>query len=315
MEDARAAAPVTIESNDLTVTEAAEALSERLQSDIGPVEDNRPPQALEEKKEPDLPVLSDDTKVTLKDGTRVPLRELRRGYTSRQYLTAKTQALAEERARFDGLKASTENHARLVAERHMALDRALDALMPREPDPSLVDSDPQRWKALRADYQEKMGLLGQVQRTAQMEFEAAQAARYAQERDLAHRQWMERQSQLEKIQEAMPQLKQPNASKKFMEDAIDTMAEYGISADELNAMLTDYRLFPAMRDLIRFRTAIKKAPQVKQATLQKPRMLTGGKRMDHSANEARASKAEFEQFKKSGRLDDAAALLARRLRE
>ncbi len=75
--DARAFAPVNSESKDLTVTDAADALSRDFQNESGPVESRTP--AVKEKA-PDLPTLSDDTKISLKDGTELALRELKRGY-------------------------------------------------------------------------------------------------------------------------------------------------------------------------------------------------------------------------------------------
>lgn len=309
MDDARAQAPVTTESTDLTVTEAAEALSQEFQSEPGPADESRPPQALKEK-EPDLPVFTDDTKVPMKDGTSVPLRELKRGYISRKTFTSGTQALAEERARFEHLRDSTENQSRLATAKHEALNRALSVLMPRPPDPSLVDVDPQLWKAVTADYQETMGLLAQVQRAAQMEFDAAQAARNAEERDLAHRRSMAKQNQADLVLEAMPDLKDAKTFKKFREDAIDTMAGYGFTEAELDALL-DHRLIRPLRDLIRFKAALKKAPAVKEHVQNKPKLMRGGKRMDASARASIESRSEHEQLQKSGRLDDAGALFAK----
>lgn len=315
MEDARADAPVTEDSKELTVTEAVDVLSEKFRSEPSPVED-RPLETAKEENEPDLPVLSDDTKVALKDGTRVSLRELKRGYISRKSFTTKSQALAEERARFNDLKTSTENHARLLSHRHEALDRALFALMPRPIDPDLIDSDPQRFKALTADYQETMALLAQVQQAARMEFEAAQEAQEAENRDASHRQLQAYEAQFEQLLKVMPELSQDKSREQFIKDAVGTMSGYGFSKRELDAFLSaDIRFFSPLRDLIRFNRALKRVPEVKQDIQNKPKLLGGSKRMDRTAQRVNAeARAAFEHSRKSGKLEDAGAALARRMK-
>lgn len=308
--DARASAPVS-ESTELTVATAADVLSSEFHDDAGPVERRTP--AVREK-EADPPRLSEDTKVTLKDGAELSVRELKRGYISRKTFTAKTQALAEERARFEEHRVQVQHHASLVAELRQALDMVAAVLLPQQPDPSLVDVDPQLWKDQQAEYEFKMGIIAHAQQTARNEFAAAQAARDAEGRDLVHRQLMARQQQQDKLLELMPELANPKDARRFMEAAIDTMAEYGCSEEELGAMLNDWRNFRIVRDLIRYLQAKRLAPQVKDKVAGAP-MLTGKKRMDRSARSDRAARTKFEQFANTGRLDDAAAIIAQRMKD
>jgi hypothetical protein len=310
--DARASAPVNAQSTELTVATAAEVLSSEFQDDAVPAERRTP--AAEERKEVDPPALSDDIKVKLKDGAEIPLRELKRGYISRKTFTAKTQALAEERARFEDLRAQVQHHAGLVAELRQTLDVVAAVLLPQQPDPSLVDVDPQSWKEQQADYEFKMGLIAHAQQTARNEFEAAQAAREAEGRDLVHRQLMARQQQQQKLLELMPELASPKEARRFLEDAIDTMAEYGCSEGELGVMLNDWRNFRIVSDLTRYLKAKRSVPQVKGKVAGAP-MLTGNRRMDRAARSDRAARTKFEQFANSGRLDDAAAILAQRMKD
>jgi len=310
--DARADAPVTAGSTELTVATAAEVLSSDLHDDAGPVERRTP--AVVEKKELDPPALSDDTKITLKDGAELSLRELKRGYISRKTFTAKTQALAEERARFEEVRVQTNRHSSLAAELLQTLDLIAAVLLPQQPDPSLVDADPQLWKDQQAEYELKMGLIAQVQQAARNEVEAATAARDAEGRDLVHRQLMARQQQQEKLLEHMPELANAKEARRFQEDAIDTMAEYGCSVEELNVMLNDWRNFRIVRDLTRYQKAIKSMPKVKDKVAGAP-VLTSNRRMDRAARSDRVARSRFEQFQNTGRLDDAAAILAQRMKD
>ncbi len=307
-DDARALAPVS-ESTELTVADAADALSRDFQSETGP--DFRPP-AVEEKKEAELPALTDQTKVTLKDGTEVSLTELKRGYLSRRHFTLKTQALAQERARIEELRALTQTQSTQTHALREALDTVSAVLLPQQPDPSLIDVDPQSYKTRRENYEFVMGLIAHAQQTAQAEFNAAQAARQAEQRDINHRQLMAKQEQQDRLFEQMPELKNPNVSRQFQEDAIDTMSEYGFGVNELDVILNDVRTFQIVKDLIAYRKALKAFPKVKEKVASAP-VLTSRKRMDRT--ERSSNRTEFEQFRNSGRLDDAAAILARRMKD
>ncbi|MCK1400111.1 hypothetical protein IVB45_18490 [Bradyrhizobium sp. 4] len=308
--DARADAPVSSESTELTVASAAEVLSSELHDD-GPAE-RRTPAIVE--KEVDPPAPSDDTKIKLKDGAELSLTELKRGYISRKTFTAKTQALAEERARFEEVRVHIQHHAGLVAELRQALDVVAAALLPQQPDASLVDVDPQQWKDQQAEYEFKMGVIAHAQQAARNEVEAAQTARDAEGRDFAHRQVMARQQQQEKLLETMPELTNAKEARRFQEDAIDTMAEYGCSVEELNAMLNDWRNFRIVRDLSRYQKAMKSVSKVKGKIAGAP-VLTSNRRMDRAARSTRATRTEFEQFANTGRLDDAAAIIAQRMKD
>lgn len=310
MDDAHPQGSVTTESREISLVEAGNALSvDNFRDDTGPAESSPPPA---EEKEAELPALTDDTKVTLKDGTEVSIRELKRGYVSRKTFTAKSQALADERARFEELHATTQQHSRLVADMRQCLDRAAAYLLPRQPDPNLVDTAPQQWKAQQAHYEHAMGLLAQVQRAARMEFDAAQAARNAQERDFRHRQAMVVRERQNLLIEAMPELAKTEEARKFWSEATAMAEAYGYDESELSAICMDHRSFPAVRDLIRYRNAVKAAPKVKER-VSGVRVMQGSKRMDVSATSARSARTEFEQFRQSGRRDDAAALLAKRI--
>ncbi len=307
-DDARALAPV--ESTDLTVTEAADALSRDFQSEPGP--ENRTP-TVEEKKEA-APKLTDDTKVPLKDGTEVSLTELKRGYLSRRHFTLKTQALAQERARIEELRALTQTQSTQTHALRQALETVSAVLLPQQPDPSLIDVDPQAYKTQRENYEFVMGLIAHAQQTAQAEFNAAQAARQAEQRDIEHRQLMAKQEQQDRLFEQMPELRNANVSRQFQEDAVDTMAEYGFGVSELDVILNDVRTFQIVKDLIAYRKALRAVPKVREKAASVP-MLSGNRRMDRNERSSRANRTELEQFRNSGRLDDAAAILSRRMKD
>ncbi len=99
----------------------------------------------------------------------------------------------------------------------------------------------------------------------------------------------------------MPELKKPEVYKKFWADAVDTMAEYGISTEEMDAA-NDHRYYRIFRDLAAYRRARKNLPAVKEAVQSKP-VLTGKKRMDPKEKTSREHQARSEKLRNTGSFD------------
>lgn len=243
--------------------------------------------------------VADSGKVRLKDGTVISVQDLKRGYLSQASFTRGTQENARERETLTSQKAEVEQHARtLQAERDFLL-RASQQFLPHPPDESLLDQnsasyDPIRYMAAKADYDKKMGSLSQLQYAAQVE-----QARTVQEQQRQREQLREKEAQ--KLLETMPELKKPEVYNKFWTEAVDTMAEYGFSQEELDQTV-DHRVYKIFRDLAAYRRARKTLPSVKQSVQSKP-MLTGKKRMDPKAKTSREQVARKEQLRRTGDFD------------
>jgi hypothetical protein len=92
------------------------------------------------------------------------------------------------------------------------------------------------------------------------------------------------------------------------------MAEYGFGVNELDVILNDVRTFQIVKDLIAYRKALRAVPRARDKVASAP-MLSGSKRMDRSERAHRANRTEFEHFRNSGRLDAAASILAKRMKD
>ncbi len=239
---------------------------------------------------------SDTANVRLKDGTVISVQDLKRGYLSQASFTRGTQENARERETLTSQKAEIEQHARtLQAERDFLL-RASQQFLPQPPDQSLLDQtsasyDPIRYMTLKADYDNKVGALSQLQYAAQVEQTRAIQEQQRQQKDL-------RDKEAQRLLEAMPELKKPEVYNKFWADAVDTMEEYGFSAEDLSNAI-DHRLYRVYRDLAAYRRARKNLPTVKQTVQSKP-VLTGTRRMDPKAKTSREQTARAEQLRKTG---------------
>lgn len=240
--------------------------------------------------------VSDDAKVRLNDGTVLPVRDLKRGFLSQASFTRGTQENAKERQTLASQKAETEQLARTLQEQRDSLLRVSQQFLPQPPDESLLDTnsptyDPIRYVALKADYDKKVGALSQLQYAAQVE-----QARTMQEQQ---RKMDEvRKAEAQRLLEAMPELKKPEVYNKFWNEAVDTMADYGFSQEELSNA-SDHRFYKVFRDLAAYRRARKNLPTVKTNMQSKP-VLTGKNRMDPKAKTSREQQARKEQLRTTG---------------
>jgi len=242
---------------------------------------------------------ADTANVRLKDGSVISVQDLKRGFLSQQSFTRGTQDNAKERETLASKKAEVEQHARTLQEQRDFILQVSQRFMPSPPDERLLDQnsanfDPIRYMALKADYDKKVGELSELQKTAQGE-----QARTTQEQQRAQKE--QRDAEAQRLLEAMPELKKPEVYNKFWADAVDTMTEYGFSAEELNDA-ADHRFYRIYRDLAAYRRARKNLPAVKQAVQSKP-VLTGKKRMDPKAKSSRESHVRSEHLRKTGDFD------------
>ena len=242
---------------------------------------------------------ADAAKVRLKDGTVISVQDLKRGYLSQASFTRGTQENAKERDALASQKAEVETNARTLQAQRDFLLQASQQFLPQPPDESWLDNtspafDPLRYMAAKADYDKKVGLLQQLHQMSQ-----AEQARVMQEQQQQTGQLREREAKL--LLEAMPELKKQGVYQKFWADAIDVMAEYGYSEEELNSTV-DHRVYKIFRDLAAYRRARIKAPTVKETVQSKP-VLTGKKRMDPQEKSSREKQARTEQLRKTGSFD------------
>lgn len=242
---------------------------------------------------------ADTANVRLKDGSVISVQDLKRGYLSQSSFTRGTQENAKEREALASQKAEFEQHARTLQAQRDYILRVSQQFLPQPPDETLLDQsstsfDPIRYMALKADYERKVGALTQLQQEAQGE-----VARTTEEQKRQQKESRDREAKL--LVEAMPELKKAEVYNKFWAEAVETMAEYGYSQEELDNAV-DHRNYRIFRDLAAYRRARKSLPTVKQAVQSKP-VLQGKKRMDPKAKSSREASARTEQLRKTGDFD------------
>jgi hypothetical protein len=187
-----------------------------------------------------------NARTRLRDGTVVPVSELKKGYDELKGFRART---AQIQAAEQQIRAQAQ---RLVQQEQLfnqvlplAAQIAQEKL-PTAPDPKLATEDPIEHYQQTIKYNAEMGRLQQLQQARQAQM--AQANMVAQAN--AQRNIVESRARLI---DTMPELKRPERLKEFQQDFVKYGNEiYGYSAQELNNVV-DHRVMPVIRDAIAWR--------------------------------------------------------------
>jgi len=242
---------------------------------------------------------ADTANVRLKDGTVISVQDLKRGFLSQQSFTRGTQENAKERETLASQKAEVEQYARSLQEQRNLILQVSQQFIPQPPDRSLLDRnspnfDPITYAALKAEYDDRIGVINHLHQTSTAEQEKAAKEQERQKETM-------RAAEVERLLKAMPDLAKPEVQKKFWAESVETMAEYGFSQEEMNDTI-DHRVYRIFRDLTAYRKARNRIPAVKEAIQSRP-VLTGKKRMDPKEKTSRESQVRKEQLRKTGDFD------------
>lgn len=242
---------------------------------------------------------ADAANVRLKDGTVLSVQDLKRGYLAQQAFTRGTQENAKEREALAATKAEVEQHARTLQEQRDFILQVAQQFIPQPPDRSLLDRnspsfDPITYAALKAEYDDRLGALNNLQNLSKADQERLTKEQERQNQD-------KRSQEAQRLLEAMPDLAKPEVQKKFWAESIETMAEYGFSQEEMNETI-DHRVYAIFRDLTAYKKARSRIPAVKE-NIQKAPVLTSKRRMDPKEKSSREKLARTETLRKTGSFD------------
>jgi hypothetical protein len=242
---------------------------------------------------------ADTANVRLKDGTVISVQDLKRGFLSQQSFTRGTQENAKERETLAAKATEVEQYARSLQEQRDFILQVSQHFVPQPPDRSLLDRnspnfDPINYTAMKAEYDDRMAILGHLQTQSQ-----AEQGRTSKEQERINQEKKSQETQL--LLKAKPDLAKPEVQKKFWTESVETMAEYGYSPEEMDATI-DHRVYRIFRDLTAYKKARSRIPAVKENIQSKP-VLQGKRRMDPKEKTSRERQARHEQLRKSGDFD------------
>lgn len=243
---------------------------------------------------------ADDAKVTLADGTVVTVSELKRNNLFQADYSRKTMELAEERKRFESERSQIGQAAQSLQQQREFLLQAARNILPQPPDRAMMDADPFGYMQAKASYDERVQQLNALVHQHQ-----AEQARW--QGQTAQQMEQQRNQEAQRLVDAAPEFRDRKVYDQFWSDAVDVMGGYGFTAAELQGAM-DHRIYLVMRDIVKYRKALKSAPKVAQDVQQKP-VLRPGKRMDAKAKPLQDARARADRLRREGTIEAGAAAL------
>lgn len=259
-----------------------------------------------EEKAPEPPKAPEPRVLKVKvDGMEqeLPEEEVVKGYSRMADYTRKTQALAEERRRFEEAEvAPVREERRYYAERLAQLEEAIQTLAPeKEPDWNALRSTatPEEFTAQFAQWQ------AHRQRTERIRAEQERVQeRIREEEARQFRATVERERT--KLRELYPEWADPEKEKAHVADLSAYAKSLGFTDDDL-AHVTDHRVVALLDKARRFDEAERRKPKLVEKIDRaldtiKPSAATSPPRRS-------AADRALQQVRQTGRLEDAAAAI------
>ena len=176
----------------------------------------------------------EETIVELESGEKIPLRELEKGYLRQADYTRKTQNVAVMRSQMEQAQTSVQTQQRQVQNAWNGLHKYIQGILPPEPDPSMISTDPQ-------GYQQQLAYRAQAQHELNAIMKNAKKvkgqAKQLQGEQLTAAVTSERHSLLDK----MPELNSPKRMQVFMDNYRQTAQNLGFNEQEIG-MTYDHRI-------------------------------------------------------------------------
>lgn len=241
------------------------------------------------------PEAEPEYEVETKGGKRkVKLSELLESPMFKADYTQKTMAVAEERKAVEAEKAEVFHLKEQLAE---ALQQWA---VPVEQEPNWAElaqrMDPREYNAARAKWDERKG----IAEKARNAFQTMQAAQ--REKLIAEEQ--------SKLLDAVPEWRDPEVFKTAAQEMVEIGKSYGFDPREL-ADATDHRVFLVLRDAAAYRKLKTAKPEVTKKVAHAAVTMKPGAKPTKAEATSETRQKQLAQFKKTGSIEDAIALLMR----
>ena len=298
------------ETPDLkTPQEAPKAKSEEASADVVDDDDDLDLQfddADEEdgaEAEPAPSAVTDETEVTLEDGTKISIGQLKRNNLFQADYSRKTEALKAEKAQIQAEvdRRITEEHQKIQQERELVWAYAQHH-MPQPPDPSLMDSTSPNYNPLEyieqnTKYEQAMGRVQVIWQRKQAEEQEQQKQQQTQFVEFF--KW--NKAELEK---KLPFLKDDAKKEAFKKELEEWGGKaYNLKPEETNRL--DYREYLILRDAIAYQKLKAKSKPVREQIAATPK-LEPKQRRNPVTEHQRDRHGRFQTLRSSGSLDAAA---------
>lgn len=254
--------------------------------------------------EPAPSTVTDETEVTLEDGTKISIGQLKRNNLFQRDYSQKTEALKAERTQLHAEldRRISEEQQKFQQERELVWAYAQHH-MPQPPDPSMMDSTSPNYNPL--EYMEQNTKYEQAMGRVQAIWQRKQAEEQEWQRQQQQQTVERRAGELEKLHKALPFLKDEKRREEFKKDITDVVAKaYGFDPKEL-LLSEDHRILVALRDLARFQKLKAKSQPVREKIAATPK-LEPKQRRNPVTEHQRDRHGRFQTLRSTGSLDSAA---------
>lgn len=249
----------------------------------------------------------DTAKVTLEDGTVITVADLKRNNLFQRDYTRKTTELAAEREQITARATEVDQQAQSLAQLAERLQHFSQTYLPAPPPAFEGNSatDPygyMQYMEQKEKYNVAYGQYMAIEQERQRLIEAQQHEQAAMSAKAIETEFATLRSKDAFFSDA-------TKVRSFLEEASTKGAEWwGLTPERIGRMQTAEE-FLILRDALRYRKALAKAPEAMARVQAKPAMARGSKRSDPNARVSRDQQARSEQLRKSGSLESGVARL------
>jgi len=249
----------------------------------------------------------DSAKVTLDDGTVITVAELKRNNLFQRDYTKKTTEHSEAVKAFEAQKSQVDQQAQSLSQLAERIQAFAQNYLPQPPEPfqGTPQTDPigyMTYMQQRAAYDDAMAQFhGLAEHTNALSQASAQ--------EQAENQRKAQAAEAATLIERDKFFADPVKVRAFLTEAVESGGQWwGITRADIDG-ITSHRQMLILRDALRYRKALAKAPQVQQQVQAKPVMQSGGRRFDPKAKSSAERQARSERLRRDGTLENGVAAL------
>jgi hypothetical protein len=283
----------------------ADADEAEAEPDEGEAEDeaDEEEQAPKPKKQP-----GDDVEVRLDDGSKVTLRELKRGFLRQSDYTRKTQEAAEIRK---AAQAEREALSTVAEQQKQAFEVAAALIrdqIPDPPDPALIQTNPQHYLALKEQRERAQLKLHELAVAYQQSQEGVKQQTEAQKKAQteAERKELEdlKRSEYEALVKALPKLGTEEGRKAFLTEAAEIGGRvYGIKPEQIGNIISHVEV-RILHDAIQWRKLQSQKMEAVSKAKQAPPLRPANRVAPGQRQKAKAAEA-LSVLRNAGSTEDA----------
>lgn len=233
---------------------------------------------------------------------QVTLQELQRGYSGQAFINQNLETLAQAKKQMQEQYSEIQQERQFLSDFRQRAEQGQMLTPPKPPSRELFQQDPIGYMEAKLAHEDAMGEYQQQQQQLQQ-----MTARQRADQERQHETYL--QSQLQVLQERVPEFADPKKATAYREKMMSAgMNEYGFSAEELTSQ-ADARYLAVLSDAIKYREQQQAAGAAMQrADGARPVVKPGVKRSAKTSKVKQAQNAQS-RMRKTGSVDDVANFL------